>query len=204
MSQELVSNRPNTPANVTIENARIFFKNFAGREGQYNQEGDRNFGVALDEDSATAMAGDGWNVKYLRARDEGDTPQAWVPVSVSFRNRPPRVVLITHRYNKELGDFEQIRVTLPEDMVEMVDYADIAHVDLMLNPYAYSVNGRSGVKAYLKSIFITINMDELERKYASIEEVDISGAPLQIEAAPSFDNIIDGEVIEDSFAEGQE
>ena len=198
-SKDIATRNDNTsrgPSTVTIENARIFFKNFAGREGQYNEEGNRNFGVALDEAVAAVMLEDGWNVKYLKPRDEGDEAQAWVPVTVSYRNRPPRVVMITNRYDRDLGEFVPVRVTLPEDMVEMVDYADIAHVDLILNPYSYNVNGRSGIKAYLKSIFITINQDELERKYAAIEEVSVEGAPLAIEAGPDED-IIDADIIED-------
>lgn len=198
MAQELTTGRPATPQNVTIEDARIFFKNFAGREGVYNQEGDRNFAVALPEDVAEIMKKDGWNVKYLKPRDEGDEPQPWVPVAVSFKVRAPRIVMIADRYNRETQEFEPVRTTLPEDLVEMVDYADIAHIDLILNPYPYNFNGRSGIKAYLKSIFITINQDELERKYASIEEVSLDGSPMnQIEAAPEDDGIVDAEVVDD-------
>lgn len=202
MAQEIAT-RPQT---VTLENARIFYKNFAGREGQYNEEGQRNFGVALPDDVAEAMKLEGWNVKFLKPRDDGDEPQPWVPVTVSFKVRAPRVVLITNRYNRETKDFEPVRVTLPEDMVEMVDYADIEKVDLILSPYSYNFNGNSGIKAYLKSIFITIRQDELERKYASVEEVQLDGSPLQlegafeepmqIEGAPD-ENIVDAEIVEE-------
>ena len=184
---------------VTIDDARIFFKNFAGREGQYNAEGDRNFGCALPNDIATVMQQDGWNVKYLKPRDEGDEPQAWVPVSVSYKNRPPRVVMISKRMNRDSGEFEQVRTTIPEELVEMLDYADMEKVDLILNPYAYNVNGRSGIKAYLRSIYITIRMDALEERYAAIPEVSFDGAPLAIADHAFDDGIIDAEVIEDTY-----
>lgn len=177
---------------VTIEGARIIFRNFAGKEGQYNREGDRNFGVVLPPDIAEQMLEDGWNVKYLKAREEDEEPTPWVQVSVNFKGRPPRVVMITYR-----GSTPQ-RVTLTEELVELLDYADLSTVDLILNPYQWAVSGKTGVKAYLKSIFATVQQDELEQKYADIEEVDFSGRPLQIEGGS---DILDGEVVEDEMLE---
>ena len=43
-------------------------------------------------------------------------------------------------------------------------------MDLTLNPYAWEVNGKTGVKAYLKSIFVTIVEDDLDRKYADVPD----------------------------------
>ena len=175
--------------NVTIENARIVFRNFAGREGQYNRAGDRNFGVLLPDDLAKEMLEDGWNVKYLKPREEDEAPQPWVQVAVSFKGRPPRVVMVTSRG----------RTSLPEELVEALDYADISAVDLILNPYEWAVNGSTGIKAYLKSIFVIIQEDELERKYADVPEIDFTGRPLALEAGPSDDDILilEGEIVED-------
>ena len=171
---------------VLMEGVRIIFRNFAGKEGQYNREGDRNFAVLLDDDVAEAMAKDGWNVKWLKAREEGDTEQAYVSVSVNFRGRPPRVVMITSRG----------RTDLSEDLVEVLDWVDVRNVDLIVNPYEWAVNGKTGVKAYLKSIFVTIEEDALEKKYADVPEISFDGKPLQIEAGPN-DDIVDAELIED-------
>lgn len=150
---------------VVMEGVKIIFRNFEGKEGQYNRAGDRNFAVLLDDDVAEAMAQDGWNVKWLKPReddaDEGETPQAYLQVSVNFdKGRPPRVVMITSRG----------RTNLDESTVEMLDWADITNVDMIVRPYEWSVNGKTGIKAYLQSIYVTIEEDELERKYAEMDQ----------------------------------
>lgn len=146
---------------VLMEGVRIIFRNFAGKEGQYNREGDRNFAVLIDDKTAAAMTEDGWNVKWLRPRneDEEEAPQAYLPVSLNFKGRPPRIVLITSRG----------RTNLDEGSVEMLDWADILNVDLIVRPYEWTVNQKTGIKAYLQSIYVTIQEDQLELKYSDLD-----------------------------------
>ena len=147
---------------VLMEGVRIIFRNFAGKEGQYNREGDRNFAVLLDDAVANAMAEDNWNIKWLKPRneeEEGETPQAYLPISVNFKGRPPRIVMITSRG----------RTNLDESQVETLDWVDIINVDLIVRPYEWTVNQKSGVKAYLQSIYVTIEEDPLEIKYNQME-----------------------------------
>ena len=141
-----------------VEDAQIIFRNFAGKEAQYNAEGDRNFAVILDVDIAEQMLADGWNVKFLQPREEeeGETETPYIQVSVKFNIKPPRVVMMTSR----------ARTHLDEASVEVLDWADFATVDLICRGYDWNVNEKSGTKAYLQSLFITINEDYLERKYA--------------------------------------
>lgn len=181
---------PKELGRVLLEDARIIFRNFSGKEGPYNREGDRNFAVVLDPATADQMEADGWNVKRKPARDEGEEPLAYLSVAVNFKGRqPPQVVLITSRG----------RTPLDESMVELIDYADIRSVDLILNPYEWVVSGKSGVKAYLKSIFVIIEEDALELKYAGVPEI---GAGPQMDAieAPqmlAIENYQDAEIVED-------
>jgi hypothetical protein len=146
---------------VTMRGVRIIFRNFRGEAGKFNQEGTRNFGVILPPEVAEAMANDGWNVKLLQPREEdkeeGELPVPWLPVEAAFsKGRPPQCVMITERG----------RTDLSEETVQRLDYVDIVNVDMIVNPSTYDVNGRQGVKAYLKSIYVTIEEDELEREYA--------------------------------------
>lgn len=150
---------------ATLENVRIIFRNFEGKEGQYNRAGDRNFAVVLPWEVADAMAADGWNVKYPKPRgdEEEDNREPYLPVTVGFKGRPPRIVTITSRGRTELT----------EDNVDILDWVDIANVDLVIRPYEWEVNGRSGVKAYLKSMYVTIDEDELDRKYADVPDAEL-------------------------------
>ena len=145
---------------VVIRDAQIVWRNSEGKEGMYNAKGNREFSVILPESLAQQLLEDGWNVKRTKEREGDDDEMTgndpYITISVSFKIKPPRIVMITS------GG----RTNLSEDMVEVLDYADIEKADLIFNPYDWTVNGKSGVKAYLKSLFVTIEEDELEREYA--------------------------------------
>jgi hypothetical protein len=154
---------------VTIENAKLIFRNFAGKESQFNREGDRNFSVILPEDIAQALKEDGWNVKYLKTREEISDETPYIPVSIGFDNYPARVTMITSRGRTSLGP----------DLIEILDWADIRTVDLIIRPYNYTVRGTSGIKAYLKNMYITIEEDELDMKYAEPLDLPSRSGKLQ-------------------------
>lgn len=156
---------------ITLSGARILFRNFSGNASQFNAAGNRNFCVILDDPNMVKnLERDGWNVRYLQPREEGDVPQAYLQVKVQFpkegsRARPPKIVLVTSRGN----------TILDEETVGMLDFAEIANIDMIIRPYNWEVQGKSGVKAYLKSIYVTIVEDELEKKYAAMESSALSG-----------------------------
>ena len=146
--------------NVIIENAQLIFKNFSGRRGDFNPEGQRNFCVLLDDSQAEMLKKDGWNVKYLKPREEGDKEQAYLQVKVRFGNRPPNIVIVSSTGKSRIDESE----------VNLLDWAEIDNVDVNITPYEWNNNGNSGVAAYLKSMYVTIEQDPLEEKYVNAKD----------------------------------
>lgn len=154
--------------NLVIENARIIFRNFSGKVDKYNIQGQRNFGVIIDDPhKAEQLANDGWNVRARESKDEDEKPTYYIQVSVSYKKSPPKVVLISGKN----------RTFLDEESIPSLDYAEIINVDLIVNPYNWEIGNKTGVKGYLKTMYVTIEEDPFAEKYAMNDETDEPDLP---------------------------
>lgn len=186
--------------NLTFNNAKIKWKNFAGEErAPFNAKGNRNFVIELDDiEQYEALQELGWSPKLQKPTENNEDPKPFLPVTVKYtaNGRPPRAQLINSRG----------RVALNEDSLFALDFADIEKVDLVIRAFQWEFNGRTGVKAMLVSIYVTVHEDELERRYASIPEIDMRGNEVQksITDGTGYQNPFDSQ-LEDmgEVAEGQ-
>lgn len=147
--------------NITFMDAQILFKNFAGEERKFNPAGNRNFCLVIeDEVQAQQMFEEGWNVRILPPRTDDEVAKHYIPVAVSYRNNDSFPVCVY------IVDGNQ-RTLLNEDTIGRLDHADIATVDLTIRPRYWDDNGQTKIKAYLKTMYVTLNVDELDQRYAS-------------------------------------
>lgn len=165
---------------ITLEDVQILFRNFEGRETEFNVPGNRNFCVLLDDNVAQQMQRDGWNVKMLKPREEGDDPRPYLQVTVGFKIRPPRMVMI--------NSVSKRRTILDEETCQLLDWADVLTTDLTIRARPWSMRGNSGIKAYLKTLFVIIDEDYLELKYAELDN--------QMALPPAKMDYIEGEIVE--------
>lgn len=146
---------------LVLEGVQIGFKNFRGEEGQYNRKGDRNFVIFLEPELANSLADQGWNIKFpkpLEEPDDEDTRNPHLQVSIGEKGMPPKIVMVDEENNNE--------VLLNFETMDILDDTVIRYADVIIRPYHWAVNGNTGIKAYLKTLYANIEPDVFGGKYS--------------------------------------
>ena len=136
------------------------FRNFRGEKRKFNDEGKRNFNLALhlDTDALDELAATGLKIKELPPRDEeyGDEPLRFVKVNVAFGGKyPPNLYLVTGKKMKELTENE----------LALLDGARFTNVDLVIRTYH---RDEETTTLYLQKGYFTIEQDPISAKYAEL------------------------------------
>ena len=142
---------------LRLEGVKVMFKNFKGEERKYNRQGARNFNAVLDIKTAQELEDEGWKIRWLEPRREGDDRVPILKVNINFNNpnKLPNIVMVTGKKTTKLD----------EEALEVLDSAEIDTADLVLLPYNWDRNGDSGVSAYLKNGYFNVIEDEFYNKY---------------------------------------
>ena len=150
-------------ASINIPNARfIFYTNFKGAAGPYNNEGERNFNVILEGEALEQALEYGMNVKTTKAR-EGYEPVSYIKVNIGYKYRAPIAMLIN----------SHVRRNLTEQTIGLLDDYEYDNVDIVIRPNRWRrPNGDTGVNAYLQAIYATVVEDPFVSKYYDIPEAD--------------------------------
>lgn len=146
--------------NINIEGATIIWPNFSGERDKFNP-GKRGFNVVIDNaEMAEELRNEGWNVKD-RPLQEGADPseQEWrLPVKLNM-NRYTQVWLIVGNH----------KTLLDENTVAQLDVVDIINCDISIRPYEWEMGGRTGITAYVDSMYVTIRENKFAEKYADLD-----------------------------------
>ena len=146
--------------NINIEGATIIWKNFSGERDKFNP-GKRGFSVVIDDSvMADELKQEGWNIKE-RPLQEGADPseQEWtLPVKLNM-NRYTQVWLIVGNH----------KTLLNEDSIAQLDVVDIVNCDISIRPYEWEMSGRTGITAYVDSMYVTIRENKFAEKYADLD-----------------------------------
>lgn len=156
--------------NIVIEGAKIIWKNFKGEVSPNNRGGERNFDVRIDDPAlARLFADDGWNIKHypkenpMFSRDE-EGEFDYLPVAIRFdiEYYMPKVVLITNGRNQKMK----------ESNIAILDDLFFENVDISIRPRPWStVEGKSGIKAYVQTLYVTAR--ETTDPFADKYNVDV-------------------------------
>ena len=146
--------------NINIEGAIVIWKNFSGERDKFNP-GKRGFSVVIDDAvMADELRQEGWNVKD-RPLQEGADPseQEWtLPVKLNM-NRYTQVWLIVGNH----------KTLLDENTVAQLDVVDFVNCDISIRPYEWEMGGRTGITAYVDSMYVTIRENKFAEKYADLD-----------------------------------
>lgn len=142
---------------LQIDDAQITWKNFAGAGSDYNREGDRNFGIVIDnEEDARRLMDAGWKIKVKEGREEGDPPSYIMPVKVRFNGYGPNIYLVSGT----------AQIKLHEDEVHRIDRATILSADLDIRPHDWEhARWGTGRTAYLENMRAVQKIDRFASEY---------------------------------------
>ena len=146
--------------NINIEGALIIWKNFSGERDRFNP-GKRGFSVVIDDKTMVdELRNEGWNVKERPLREGADpSEQEWtLPVKLNM-NRYTQVWLIVGNH----------KTLLDENTVAQLDVVDIVNCDISIRPYEWEMSGRTGITAYVDSMYVTIRENKFAEKYADLD-----------------------------------
>lgn len=159
--------------NIVIEGLEFVYRpNFEGRAERYNEEGNRYFNAKVPEEMVELLQRDGWNVKFTKPSKAHPNPEEFVPeafleVTVGFKFRPAKVILVK----------DGRQTPLSENLVGLVDSTEFETIDVVIRPNQWENEQGSGVKAWLKTFYGVVEMDDLDRKYNVSPPVESDNEP---------------------------
>lgn len=151
---------------ITVRNiagTQLIFRNFAGEANQYNNSGDRNFCLIIDDELAGELQNLGFTIKRTKARDDYDSVP-YIKIKVGFTLKdgsdnpyPPKIYKIDSTGMRALN----------KNTVKLLDGARILKADLIFSGNAYEDRTTHDLRysAYVRNLYVEIQENDLEKEY---------------------------------------
>ena len=140
--------------NERLEHASIgkgTWRNFRGERTEVNRAGKRTFTIFLPQPVADYMEQTGWYIRHKAPYREGDDPQNLFDVEVSYDTKGGKFPLPLVK----LRSWDGAETILNEETIGILDTVDIDDATVEVRPYNWTVNEKSGCKAYLQELTVT-------------------------------------------------
>ena len=163
-------NNRRKPVNVTIKDVELLngpFRNFSGEERGKNAAGKRNFCIKIDDDLAEKMKEDGFHIKILQPREEGDEACYFLKINIKPESKyPPEIYLL-----KEKEGSEKYLVNVPLDNIRSqrrLDGKKIKYAEIRFHGWEYDPN--EDLTADLDELILEVEDTSLASAYQFAEE----------------------------------
>lgn len=166
--------------NINIEDGILAYTNFSGKK---SESGKRTVTFVIPDDIAQDLIKDGWNLRLETFEKQPDrSPRYLLNCTIQYRTkdgRPkdPKIYLVRPNGLQHMT----------EETVDNLDGGvDILSVDAVIRPFYWEVGSRSGISAYINSMYITVKEEPVDAKYRKMlqemnEDVSIDDLPFAID-----------------------
>lgn len=148
---------------IEIEDAKIkwAFSHFDGKADTFNDPGDHNFTIILPPEQALDLQEQGWSIRKLDPREEGDDPEYTLKVKISYRFEPPKIYLIKNGR----------KIRADEQDLSDIKRATTEQISVIIQPSRWVHGNNSGITAYVKELYAKIRQSRFEEMYEDYEEI---------------------------------
>lgn len=170
-----------------VENAKIVFKNFEGRQTEFNAKGNRNFSIVIeDPEVALNMYNNGWNIKVRpETKEDRDAIKRFKTLPEKVEYLVQKGVLQDAFFHMKVNvNYESRKkpmiytvagtkrrpILMDETNVGSIDMTYIESCDVAITGFVWENSTGSGISAYLDTMYVTVRQNPFEDKYNSYDE----------------------------------
>lgn len=147
-----------TDRNISIEGARVRYRDLSGKPSDYNKNGQRNITIELDMEDALTLKDMGFNVRFPEVGPDGDERAPLFKIIVSKFSK-------VYRVNSERQSIRELH----EDEVTDLQAYRLRNVDLTFYGRDYEIGKRVVRSAYLISGYFDVEETYFDKKYSGFQ-----------------------------------